>query len=233
MEANQSTGAPVKKRSGCKTGCLIILFIILLSIAALFYIVNRGLNSVVESMTTTTPIAVTVVSVDPAVAASATTKFDNAHSAFEHDQPIDVRFTASEVNNLIASHPDFEILRGKIYVELKDNSADVSFNFPLGLITETFPKLKWLGFDVTGRHMNGRTVGSFALRGEEFLMKIAELEFNGQRAPAEVISQLNDGLVKKGAVDSKNPEVKEFFDKIEVIAVENGELVVKSKGSLG
>jgi hypothetical protein len=183
----------------------------------------------VETMTTTTPAAVTVVPVDSTVALTAAGKYQQIVDAVSAGTVVEQRFSSIEINTLIAGHPDFQLWREKLYVELNGDNADLKFNFPLGMITEVMPSLKWIGLDVTGRHVNGRTVGTFSLKGDELLVKLSELEFNGEKAGAEVLREINSGLAKKRVLDPRNQKSEEFLEKIDTIRVANGELLIKTR----
>lgn len=231
MSTVPTTVSTEKKGNGCRNGCLIILVIFLLMFVGVWYLIKTSMTSLVETITTTNPVAVTIVPVDPQLVQTASTKYQQLVDAMNAGSGFETRFSAEEINTLIAGHPDFELWRGKLFVGLNGDSADLRFNFPLGLATEVMPALTWIGFDVTGRYINGRTVGTFSMKGDELLVKLNDLEFNGEKAGAEVLREINSGLAKKRVIQSNGSETERSLEKLELAEVKDGQLILRTRGA--
>lgn len=230
--ANPQLGVtpPKKGRSCFLYGCLIAIVLILLVAGLVVFMIRKGLQGAVDAFTTTTPLPVPTVMVDPEVAGDVQARyktFSDELSAHKVTEPL--VFTAPEVNTLIATDPSFEILRGKVFVMFDGDQADITFNFPLQWLSDQVPVLGYLGANVAGRYVTGRAKGSLVLEGDELEAHVSALTLNGQTSPSDWIAQVNEALRQNRVIKTEDQDFKKLLEAIGRASITDGKLTIVGK----
>ena len=212
---------------GCfAKGCLIVVVVGVLALAAIgggaWYIYGKA----VRAFTSEESINVQIDPPDDAQYAAAAQKLDQLNQAVAANQSSTVEFTAADLNALIARHPSFEDLRGKGRVSIEDNEVTLEMSVPLRKVP--LPKLKKRWFNGTARF-------GVVYDDDEFTFAPKALEANGKSMPSDVLSEMarsfNDGI-NRGFDEAHKEEPKDaaFWNQIKRIVVEDGKVIVTTKG---
>ena len=210
-------------------GCLaIIIFVtaaVLLSAAAAAYFYKKTINQ----FTSPQPQNVQRVPSSDQLR-RATANLDRLREAVVNDREETIYFSAEELNALIARHPDFAALRGRIAFALDNSLVTLELSAPLD--TLRLPGLK-------GRWFNGTTCFAFDYAAGEFTFLPKSAKAAASRIPDWLVtSEFGSGFRRsfsrsfsRGFHDSvqKNPQAATFWSRIKSIRVEGDKLVVKTQ----
>ena len=104
----------------CAMGCTSMFVLALVGLAMIIGLLWWGLGEVVKEYTASGPIAVATETTDAEYAA-AEQKYNALAEAARSRRTVTVQLSASEVNALIARHPEFADMRGKFRVAMADS----------------------------------------------------------------------------------------------------------------
>jgi hypothetical protein len=210
-----------KKRGwGCwGCGCGILAAVVLLIIAFLgaggYYAYHA-----VRNLTDATAVAVPQFDGGDAVDQAANQKVSVFEQAIEHAQSATLHLSADEINTLIAHNPAYA---KRLFVKLTDSDATVQTSVALG----SFENVVF-----TDRYLNG--TGSFSVsfdpESKSVNFDLHSLEVKGNEIPASAMSSFNQTF--NTSFNSKlqaNPAARDFLNRAQKIAIENGELVIETK----
>jgi len=138
-------------------------------------------------------------------------------------EPVTLVLSGDDLNALIAHHPDWRYLAGKVWVTLDGSDVRGDVSLPLGDLFAQVP-----GFSrLEGRYLNGAATLKVALFEGILVVKVVSLEIKGQSpSPAFMAEIQRRNLVQDAPHDAK---FKELVDEFESIVVANGKLTITSK----
>jgi hypothetical protein len=139
----------VQKKSGwgcAGTGCVIVLIIAVLAAGALYLGGKKALQTV-QSATTTVPVVIPTADAGPEVYTAAENKMDTFEQAFQRGAPATLHLNTEEINTLIARDPDWEKARGRVAVQLKDNTARLQASIDLSMMGTQIVAGRFLNVD--------------------------------------------------------------------------------------
>ncbi len=208
---------------GCFSIIVIGLLLIALVIGASLFFVGKSLNA----FTSDAPVVVQAAEPTAAQIAAASEKLERIRTAAHTRQRETVEFTAEELNALIARHPSFEKLRGKVRVGIANSILKVDMSVPL-------KHLRWPG--LKHRWFNGSARFGFAYDEERFSLDVKSLEANGrtidlsplQRLANRINDRFNEGFERTQRDDH---ESEEFWANVESMSVVGDKMILTTKGA--
>lgn len=205
---------PKKKGRGCWFyGCLTVVVLFLIVAVGGYLAVKHFIGKAVETYSTTTPIELPAVSVEKAQYDDLIKRVNDFKSAIDTGSGSNqLVLGAQDINALIAHDPEWEVARGKVYVEVRNGRVFARFNVPLD----------WFGY--SGRYVNGE--GEFGLSFKDGMLNLVpdNVLFNGQPAPAEILKQIAGERLSTASLEEAKQ--REFFEKLASIEIAADKIVV-------
>jgi len=221
-----------EKKSGC--GCCAggcgTLFVAGLALLALLVFGGWWVYGLaLDSITSFEPVTLQLEPVSDAQFAAANEKLMQVRSATASHESVTVAFTAADLNALIARHPDFEEMKGRVHVAMADSLLTLDLSVPLAAVP--LPRLKH-------RWFNGQAIFGMAYSDGNFSFNLRSLGANGRKVPDSFFQGLtsafddsfNEGFDKSR---QKNARSDEFWNDVKSIGVLDDQLIVTTKGNEG
>ena len=208
-------------------GCLITLVILFLGFGALLAGSWFIFGKVVKAFTSTEPARIEIAAPSDAEFAPAETKLNQLREAARNKQAVTVEFNASELNALLARHPDLTEMRGKAQVEIADSIVTLKLSVPLNKVPLPGFKRRWF---------NGTARFGFIYDDGRFLFEPKALEANGRSVPEDFLHDFGrpfSNSFTDGFDESKKDRDAEFWQQIKTIAVDGDKLIFITKGEPG
>ena len=213
-----------KKRGlGCfGCGCLVLVLLIALFLALVggtgYYLYAKGLE-----YTSTQAVGIRGYDGGDDLYAATKQKVANFRASMLQHQPASLHLNADEINTYLAHDPTYAAVKGRIFVILKDNQAEVQASIPIGAFEKTVYADRFLNLDTTF------TV-SFDPDTKNLNFVFQKIHVNDQ----DFSQSFYDGF--NGAFSSsfnqqfkKSAAVMDFLNQTQNITVENNELVIETK----
>jgi len=129
-----------------------------------------------------------------------------------------LKLSARDINVLIHSHDELKEARDRFFVEIEDDTIKSAVSVPL----DNF------GLDaLKGRFLNGKAGLKVEIKNGQLTVNLDSLEVNGSRVSPSFMTQLKgENLAKDVKFDA---ETKKMLQRVEKLAIENGELILKLK----
>jgi hypothetical protein len=212
---------------GCfAKGCLTLLIVGFLFVAALLGGAWYFYNTTVANLTSSAPLDVRIEQPSEAQLQAAESIRARLDEAVARNAETTVEFTSADLNALLARDADFEEFRGRVRVDIADSMMTIALSVPLDSIPLRKLKNRWF---------NGTARFGFTYSSGEFEVDLESLEAGEHRLPRQFLSgtfmdSFNDGLneafaddLRKGTWDS------EFWSHVKTISLQGDKLVVTTK----
>ena len=129
-----------------------------------------------------------------------------------------LKLSARDINVLIHSHEELKEARDRFFVEIEDDTIKSAVSVPL----DNFGL-----YALKGRFLNGKAGLKVEIKYGQFTVNLDSLEVNGSRVSPSFMTQLKgENLAKDVKFDA---ETKKMLQRVEKLAIENGELILKLK----
>lgn len=225
-----SSTQPSAARGGCSCcamGCTTMFVIGLLCLALLLGGTWWVTKEALDLYTSPGPVSVEVPTPSDEVVASANDKLAAIRSAADRGESRTVQFTEEELNAIIARHPDFAHMRGKLRVAMSGDLMTLEMSVPLREIDLPVIRDRWL---------NGRAVFGLIYHEDNFNFSPRSLVANDRDLPIEFLEGFDgafDDSFNKSFDRSRraNTEANEFWENVKTLAIIDGTLVVTTKGA--
>jgi len=135
------------------------------------------------------------------------------------EKPAPLVLTSDDLNALIANHPSWRLIRGKVYVSMQDDQVTGDIALPLDDFVEHIPRMSRL----EGRYLNGTATLRVVLVDEILVVSLRSLKIKGEELPSELMDELR----KRNLVDKS--QANAITDKLESIEVKDGKLTIKAR----
>jgi len=217
-----------KKPRGCLFyGCMTALVLLVVGGVGGFFAIRYALDMVVEVVepyTEATPMQLPESKMPAAEYQLLERRVDDFRGALAADQqPAPLVLTSDDLNALIANHPAWSMLRGKVHVSLQGDQVEGEIAFPLDDFIEHLPRMARL----KGRYLNGTATLRIALVDEILVVALRSLTVKGQSLPPEVLANLRShNLVDMTRTGSPMGELESEFETIEVA---DGKLTLEAR----
>ncbi len=213
--ANEGT----KRPRGCLFYGGITLLVLLLVILITGLVGLQFARRVFNQFTDTKPAVLPTVQMSPADVGNVQRRVETFRKAVrEHRSVPPLALTADDVNALIASDPELQALKGKLYVTIEGDSLKGQVAVPL----------EQLGMPMfTGRYLNG--TGTFAVSLQNGVLRVALQEFVGKGKP---LPGLYMGKIRKrnlAADANSDPRAADALSYVQDVQVKDGQLIIVPK----
>jgi hypothetical protein len=216
-------GQPPKPRRGCLfygciTGIVLLLFLAISGLIAVHY-AKKALTGLVNQYTDTKPMTLPAVQMSSADLDKLKKRYADFEDAVKAQRPQPpLVLTANEINALIASSPDKQALKGKVYVSFDGDRVKGELSMPLN-------DLGWKM--LKNRYLNGNATFNVSLRNGSLNVSPQTIEVKGQPLPEKYMQALrNVNLAQNITNDS---DARAVLGKLQDIQVKDGKLLVVPK----
>jgi hypothetical protein len=224
MDISRMTGGepPGEKKSRVGLyigiGCLTLV----LFVGVMGYLGYKGvkglISGVVEEYTDIEPRALPEVLIGEEDARTVIATVDDFKEAVRRDQPVDpLVLTGDDINLLIHYHPNWKVLKNKVYITIEDDNIRGEVSFPLDDI----------GGFMKGRYLNGSAVFSVALMDGRLLVFLNAIEVKGKALPEEFMKQLRSENLAKNT--NEKGDLDNVLEKLDAILVKGSQLFIVPK----
>ncbi|MDF1824552.1 MAG: hypothetical protein P1U68_07910 [Verrucomicrobiales bacterium] len=218
----QNAGSGKKWGIGCGLGCLalIVLAVVLAVVGVKFG--KDVVAGFIGDYTAEAPVEIVAPVLDPVVVEDAIQRYDAFRSAMsEGEAPEPLLLTGDDVNAILANHPSFSAVADSIVVAIDDDQLTSQVSLKLDEMEIPVP---FLAESMEGKYFNGELSLSLDTVAGRPAMFIEGLSVDGVPIPRQFIDALSkENLLKEV---SGNSNMKAFFDRIEELKIEEGQLKV-------
>ena len=223
-------GGRVSQREGNPNTCMIVGGIGCLSVVVLLVLVGTmvyfgaksAVKGIVDSLTEAQPVELPQVEMSEEEYQALQERVKTFWAALEADSATEpLVLTADDLNALIAYHPDWQVLRGMIYITIEEQQIAGEVSVPL-------EKLPWDLEMLKGRYFNGKVGLNVFLHGDMLFVGVKSAEFKGQPLPQETLSQIQQENMAKDLMRDK-PELEAMVQKLKSIEVSDGKVTITPK----
>lgn len=210
--------------AGCGTMLLIAIAGLALVLGATWYLYGKAINSITAGQPTTVQLE------EPSAEqfAAASEKLAQLRNAADAKQAVTVELTATDLNALIARHPHFDDLRGKMRVAIAESIMTLDLSVPMSGLP--LPRL-------SRRWFTGRISFGFSYDESGFSFTPRSLEANGHTIAEELFSDLGptidsyfDRQYSQSETGENESERDRFWKQVRSLAVVDDKVVVTTKG---
>jgi hypothetical protein len=215
---------PPKPRRGCFFyGCITGLVLLVLLLVALLLGIHYGMKKVsvlVNEYTDTTPMTLPTVQMAQADIDKLKQRWQAFEEAVRTQRPVaPLVLTADEINALIASGPDKQLMKGKFYVRLDENRVKAELSLPLqGLLTWKMVK---------GRYLNGSGTFNVSLQNGVLFVAPQTIEVKGKPVPEMYMQGMRKQNFAQGFANE--PNATAVLQGLQDIQVKDGKLIIVPK----
>ncbi len=226
-------------------GCLVVIALVVLVVVGGFFAVKGVITSMVDEYTETAPVELPAVAISDeelealqaraaaftkAVKGEGETAAEPVSGAAEGPEVTEIAeggageaaapaeplvLSERDINALIQHDPEWQALKGKVYVSIEDGLVKGEVSFPLDELE--FEMVK-------GRYFNGSATFSVQLRNGVLFVTVDSATLKGSPVPEEFMAGLRAENLAKNM--QQDPELREFLDKLERIEVEDGTITI-------
>jgi hypothetical protein len=221
-------------------GCLVVIALIVIAGVGGYFAVKGVITGLVDEYTDTEPAELPVVEVSDEELEALQARVAAFKAAVEGEEApvpedgtdVTAEVTAEamapgealvlserDINALIQNDPEWQQMKGKIYVSIEDDLVKGEVSFPLDELE--FEMVK-------GRYFNGSATFNVHLRNGALFVTMDSATLRGTPVPDEFMAGLRaENLAKNYQQD---PEFRKFLDKLDSIEVEDGTISITPAG---
>jgi hypothetical protein len=223
----QYASTPEKKGPGCLFwGCLIsgILFVVfIILMVALVFFVRGKIVDVMKEYTEPTPAELPEIQLADEERQAVVDRWEQFRAALEEGQEAELSLTSEE----------FNVVAQQVVPEAADHAFfTVEGDQLLGQVSvpvEQFGQ-KLLGTDqLDGRFFNASGTFDVFLRNGLLVLHLQDAEVKGEPVPDEAMQQIRTQNLAENLAN--DPEKRDLFSKFERIEVQDGKIIMTSKGT--
>ena len=222
---------PPPKPSGCGCfagGCLTFLMAALVGgivLACAGWFLYFGM---VKKFTSDAPADIKISMPTEGEYNAAAAKFSQLKNALSTHQASTIAFTATDLNALLARHPDFSSRRNRLHVSIADSVATLDISAPLD--SAHFPGMKHCWF-------NGSTRLRFSYDDDNFYFDPEWIEANGHQISGSFLRSFASSFSHSFTVgfeeELKKNNEGTFWPRVKSIALQGDQLVITTQGPPG
>lgn len=202
---------------GCLTLVIVGVLLAAIVVGGGYYYVGK----LVDTVTSDKPVAIKVDQPTDAQFQAASTKLNNIVNAWNIGHEATVELSAVDLNALVARHPNFARLKGKVYFSIVNSDLGIEASTPLDFIP--FSKVK-------GRYFNGRIVTFFEWFNGQMTVRPKLVEANGNSVPTQVLDQIDQNQINTEL--KKDKDASAALNRLKSIRVTANSLVITTKANL-
>ncbi|MEW6157145.1 MAG: hypothetical protein AB1813_06905 [Verrucomicrobiota bacterium] len=212
--------SPPPKGRGCFFyGCLTLLVLFVLGAVATYFGVRYAIRSTVNKYTDSQPLPLPAIEMPEVDQAALKERLANFKTTLEAgDKAAELSLTADEINALIASHPDWQPLKDKVYVTIEGSEISGQVSIPLEQMAPSVFK---------GRYFNGSAKFKVALENGKLVVTMVDGQVKGVAIPENALVHMRNTNLALEL--EKNPDAAAHLKKLESIQVKEGKLLIRSQ----
>ena len=218
---DEPTDQPTNQQTKQGRGCLfyggiaaLVLFVLIIAGAVVGV---RHAKKMLSDFTDAAPRPLPAVQASPAETAALRKRVDDFREAVRAGRdPAPLKLNADEINKLIATDPDLEPLKGRLYVSaIESEQIKVQISAPLDQ----------LGLPIfRGRYLNGDGTFALSLRSGLLYLKAQNILVHGRPIPENYMQVIRGQNLAKPL--NENRRVSVALDKLKSIELKDGQLVI-------
>lgn len=199
---------------GCLTGVVCLVAILVAFLLGL-HLFKKMLNEYTDSQPAPLP-AVQMASAQMEQVQRRVEVFSEAVRTGKSTSPLEL--SSDEINALIATDPQFQGLRGKLYVTLEDDKVKGQVSFPMSQMG--LPLFR-------GRYLNG--AGTFSVSFQNGLLRVLpkEIQVKGKPLPSVYMERIQSENLAAQA--NNNPQSSEALNRLQSIEIKDSKLILVPK----
>ncbi|MDB4798769.1 hypothetical protein OAH36_04140 [Verrucomicrobia bacterium] len=207
-----------KRTLGCFAyGCITVVILAVVGIVAVSYWAKNAFDGLVDTYTDAAPLELPMVEFADAELVELKERVGVFRKAVdENESEARLELSADELNALIIHDSQFEDLKGKVYLDIKDKQLVGEISLPLEELDIPFGE---------GRYLNGYGVFDVSIgrRGLEVFVKA--LEVSGKSLPEEFMG----GLTGKNLIaDAKfDDEAEALIDRLKTLEIMDDRILLE------
>ena len=208
-----------RPRRGCLFyGCIISVVLLLLVMGALL-VGWHYVKKMVNHYTDTQPMELPTVQMPQADVNRLKARFKAFEAAVRDHRPAEpLTLSSDDINALIASIPENEVLKGKIYITLKGDQLKGQVSVPLQQVG--------LGM-FKGRYLNGTATFAVSLRNGVLAVSPRTLVAKGNPLPEICMQKIRQENLAAGVAN--DPQAVALLQGLEDLQIRDGSLIVVPK----
>jgi hypothetical protein len=212
----------IKARRGCFFyGCLTGLFLLLLVVIA-FLLGLRQVKKMVTDFTDPRPVPLPTMQMSSNEIAAVRRRVGEFRENARTMRPTQLALTAEELNALIATDPDLQPLKEKIYV------TTIEGDKIKGQISILLEELDLPIF--RGRYLNGIATFRLSFKNGDLKLMIEDLIVKGKPLPDTYMQKIRTQNLARNI--NLNPRASATLDRTESIEIKDAKLVISPKQTL-
>lgn len=218
--------------SGCfLRGCLIAVVIAAVLTLTLGFFIYRQIYLAMDGFTSAaaTPVPTAAFSFDEAESGREKLALLTA-TIGDRNQSGDFKFSAEELNGILAFDPRLSGLNKKVHVELNGSAATLRFSTRLADLGN-WPALDWFSDDMCNRFVNGAAYGSILIVNGKPSVTLTSLKLGSETFPEYALGQAAEwfaGALESLVVDDTEGATA-LTDRVGSLRIEEGALVISVK----
>lgn len=214
--------APAGKKRGCFFyGCMTVVVLAIVAGVGAFLAV-RWLSGLIEQYTSDEPLELPVTEIAPADLDELQNRWERFKRGMEQNQAVEpLELTDEEVNALIQNDPEWEELKGRVYVEIDEQDR------VRGQVSIPLADLE-LG-QLDGRFLNGSATFEVSMESGVLVVTVASVEVKGEPLPETLLEGLRDQNLAGDLYD--DPETARLLRRFDTVEVKDGKVRITPRAA--
>jgi hypothetical protein len=214
----QCVMAEAKKGRGCFFyGCVTLIILAILAVAAIFFGIRFGLKYVRDNYTSSKPVAVAPTTLSAAEATRVTQRVDDFKKLLQSAAPPPpLELTGDELDYVLRNSPQ-NGLKDHVHLTITNDRIHAQLSLPLDMYGPT-----WFG-----RFFNGDADLAVGLRNNAVSFQLQHATVNGKPVPSQALAKMNQGMEWRPEPNDPNAAIVTNLDRIEV---KDDKIVLYPKG---
>ena len=215
--------SPPPRKLGCWFyGCTALFVLTILGLVGIYFGGRYVVRQARDAYTASQPAALPEVEISASEWTNLQQRIDVFAEALEKGESKELVLTEREINAFLANDPKLTNIAERVHVTIKDDQLGGQVSFPIPE-DDVFQML-----GLSGRYFNGTATFDVSLSDGNLHVYLEKLEVNGKPVPDELMTEFRK---KDLAQDVRDPDARAAIRKYESVNVEDGKLILKSKGS--
>jgi hypothetical protein len=214
-DPNTNPTTTAKGRRGCLFYGLIVLSLVFLLVLAGVWVGFYYAKKMLNNFTDTQPRPVPTVEMSHGEYQELQTRIENFRKAVRGGTSTEpLTLTDRELNALINGDPDFQQLKGKVYIDLDGSQVKGQVSLPLDQLLPMF----------RGRYLNADATLNVSVRNGLLRVSPDQIFVKGRPIPETYMESLRKQNLARDL--NSEPRVSAALDRIKEVSVEDGNLVI-------
>lgn len=207
-------------------GCLTLVLVFLGLVVGTYFGTRYAVKKLVATYTEAAPAEVPSIGLTDADVAR---RADELRTQFQRGGADQIALEATDLNVLLRQNPQaMKVLSNRIHFALETNLVKATVSLPLD---EFKPwqqaTTRLLAPSLKNRYLNASVYFAPVFTNAELQIELKDVRVHGMSLPVEFTSKLSLNEATRDA--NSNPAVRQVLDRVEGVAIENGQLILRFK----